>query len=256
MAIDEITVRGFKSIRSVEALKLRPINVLIGANGSGKSNFLDVFSLLRAIRAGRLAPFVARSGGAERLLHYGSGRTDRITMRFGFADDLTYGVRLEPTVSDRLFVEREWLKHDELGQLRLDPEDSDKELAEIVHLLNVHHIARWRTYQFHDTGRRSPMRKTATVTDSRALRGDGANLPAFLRMLRRKHGREYKRIRDVVRMVAPFFRDFVLDPDPYDDGTIRLEWEHTFTDDHFDTSAMSDGTFAFHCLGSAARSAR
>lgn len=253
MAIDEITVRGFKSIRSVEAVKLRPINLLIGANGSGKSNFLETFSLLRAIRGARLRPFVARSGGAERLLHYGAGRTDRITMRFGFADDLTYGVRLEPTVSDRLYVEREWLKHSEIGRLRLDKDDSDDELAEIVRLLNVYHIARWRRYQFHDTGRRSPMRKTATVTDNRALRGDGANLPAFLRMLRQKHRREYKRIRDVVRMVAPFFRDFVLEPDQYDDGTIRLEWEHTFADDYFDTAAMSDGTLRFVALATLLR---
>ena len=50
-ALDYITVRGFRSIKSIEALKISPINVLIGANGSGKSNFVEVFSLLRVLRA-------------------------------------------------------------------------------------------------------------------------------------------------------------------------------------------------------------
>ena len=71
-ALDNITIRGFKSIKSVERLKLNPINVLIGANGSGKSNFLEAFSLVREVIDGRLRQFVVQSGGAERILHFGS----------------------------------------------------------------------------------------------------------------------------------------------------------------------------------------
>lgn len=52
--LDYITIRGFKSIASIEKLELRPVNVLIGPNGSGKSNFLEAFALLHAIREGRL----------------------------------------------------------------------------------------------------------------------------------------------------------------------------------------------------------
>jgi predicted ATPase len=39
--LDFITVKGFKSISSIEKLALRPINIPIGANGSGKSNFIE-----------------------------------------------------------------------------------------------------------------------------------------------------------------------------------------------------------------------
>ncbi len=53
-ALSAITIKGFRSIGSVEDLAIRPINVLIGANGAGKSNFLGVFKLLQAIRAGGL----------------------------------------------------------------------------------------------------------------------------------------------------------------------------------------------------------
>lgn len=64
--IDYITVKGFKSIASIENLNLRPLNILIGPNGSGKSNFLEVFSLLKAIRYGGLQAYVARESGAVR----------------------------------------------------------------------------------------------------------------------------------------------------------------------------------------------
>ena len=59
-AVEKITIAGFKSIAKAE-VELRPVNVLIGANGSGKSNFMEAFSLLRAIGAGQLPDYVARA---------------------------------------------------------------------------------------------------------------------------------------------------------------------------------------------------
>ena len=47
--LDYITIKGFKSIASIEKMALDPINVIIGPNGSGKSNFVGVFSFLNAI---------------------------------------------------------------------------------------------------------------------------------------------------------------------------------------------------------------
>ena len=47
-AVEKITIQGFKSICDAE-VELRPVNVLIGANRSGKSNFIGAFDLLRAI---------------------------------------------------------------------------------------------------------------------------------------------------------------------------------------------------------------
>ena len=73
-AVDWITIEGFKSIRRITRLPLSPISVLIGPNGSGKSNFIGLFSLLREIRDGRLQQYVAKSGGADRMLHFGSMR--------------------------------------------------------------------------------------------------------------------------------------------------------------------------------------
>ena len=38
-AIRKISIEGFRSIAAIKGLKLHSLNVLIGANGSGKSNF-------------------------------------------------------------------------------------------------------------------------------------------------------------------------------------------------------------------------
>ena len=51
--IDQMTIKGFKSINSIENLKLNPINILIGPNGSGKSNFIGAFSFLSSIVKGQ-----------------------------------------------------------------------------------------------------------------------------------------------------------------------------------------------------------
>lgn len=78
--LDFITVKGFKSIASIEELKLGAINVVIGPNGSGKSNFIGVFSFLHAIRQGHLQEYILTAGGAEKVLHFGSKVTGEILL--------------------------------------------------------------------------------------------------------------------------------------------------------------------------------
>src|SRR6266536_6489786 len=100
-ALDYITVQGFKSIASLEKLPLRPINILIGSNGSGKSNFIGVFAFLHAIREGRMKDYVTAAGGAERLLHFGSKETNEILFDLSFMNGVNqYELTLSPTHDD------------------------------------------------------------------------------------------------------------------------------------------------------------
>src|SRR6266568_3433660 len=102
--LDSITVSRFRSISSVKSPPLRPINVVIGANGSGKSNFVGVFSFLHAIREGRLQEYVRRAGGAEQLLHFGSRTTSLIHLQLSFGDGVNYySLSLVPTDDDTLY---------------------------------------------------------------------------------------------------------------------------------------------------------
>ena len=103
-APDYITIKGFKSIASLENLELRPINIIIGPNGSGKSNFIGAFSLLHAIREGRLQDYVTAAGGAEKLLHFGSKTTKEISFYLSFVGQVNqYELKLSPADDDGLF---------------------------------------------------------------------------------------------------------------------------------------------------------
>ena len=107
--LDYITIKGFKSIASIEKLELRPINVLIGPNGSGKSNFIGAFAFLHAIREGRLQSYVRKAGGAEQLLHFGSKATKEIYLEISFRKGVNkYQIWLRPTDDDSLYPEHEF----------------------------------------------------------------------------------------------------------------------------------------------------
>jgi predicted ATPase len=83
--LKHISIKGFKSIKELD-LDLSPINVLIGANGSGKSNFISFFKLLNRMMQsqGELQLFVAQSGGANSLLFDGAEITSQIESKLEF----------------------------------------------------------------------------------------------------------------------------------------------------------------------------
>ncbi len=252
-ALDYITIKGFKSIASVEKLAIKPINIVIGANGSGKSNFIGVFDFLRAVCDGRLARYVTVAGGAEKVLHFGSKGTTRITLEFSLQNSVQYSIYLRPTTDDGLAPDPETIRNG--GNLTLlSPSESGRE-ANISdpspkgHAERVRKtLHRWRPYHLNDTGSSSPMRKTATVDDNRFLQADGANLPAFLYFLRERHPDSYNLIVRTIQLVAPFFHDFRLAPLQLNPDSIKLEWRHKRSEQYFAAPSLSDGTLRFIAL--------
>ena len=70
-SLDKLTIRGFKSIRELDGLELKNLNILIGANGAGKSNLIAFFQMLKAQADGALKSYITLNGGIEDLLHKG-----------------------------------------------------------------------------------------------------------------------------------------------------------------------------------------
>jgi predicted ATPase len=247
-ALDYITIQGFKSIASIEKLALRPINVVIGANGSGKSNFIGVFDFLHEIRESGLRNYVTEAGGAEKMLHFGSKITRQISVGLSIAG-VPVGWKLRPTASDQLYLDAQ-----EIAGLVRRPDDYpttrsvDEEATWNRYSTLLDRPLEWRIYHFDDTSFSSPMRKTANVDDNRFLRQDGGNLPAFLYLLREKHQASYDLIVRTVQLAAPFFDDFRLDPLLLKPDDIKLEWRHKRSDQYFDASSLSDGTLRFIAL--------
>jgi predicted ATPase len=218
-------------------LKLGPINVLIGANGSGKSNFLDVFRLMQAIGEGGLQNYVGRAGGAERILHFGPRATTEIFIGLWLSQTSEYEVRLLPTEDDDLFIS------DTSASGASTPSNTSPQDANLtaVGQWQRARLGGWRLYHLHDT---ASMRKTVATDDNRFLRPDGSNLPAFLYYLREKHRDSYNSIRRTIQGAAPFFDDFSLEPVRVNPDTIKLEWKHKISDQYFGASSLSDGTLA------------
>ncbi|WDZ72739.1 hypothetical protein PWW31_01960 [Vibrio harveyi] len=109
--IDRLTIQGFKSIRSLDKLQLNNLNVLIGANGVGKSNFVSYFRMLHELVEGRLQVWTSKQGGADRVLSYGVKETQKLhtTIRFGVNG---YSADLEPTTDDNFTFSSEKLYFD------------------------------------------------------------------------------------------------------------------------------------------------
>jgi predicted ATPase len=258
MSLDRIQIAGFKSIREID-LPLRPLNVLIGANGAGKSNLIGAFGLLRQLVDGRLQAAVARGGGAATLLHHGPKHTPEMRLALHFGRN-GYEARLAPAQGGGFFFEDErcWYQGDGHGRpYRVDLGDGHSE----THLpreaqAHPHGIAEhvlvtlrsWRIYHFHDTSQAAPVKQKGKVDDNGALRPDAANLAAFLHRLRVEDEGAYKRIVAAIQQVAPFFEDFQLRADPLAPDSMQLEWREKGSDAYFNGHALSDGTLRFVCL--------
>lgn len=251
--LKHITIRGFKSLKNIEHLELKPLNVLIGANGAGKSNLIEVFRIISIMmKSGGLRGYVG--GTASAYFHGGKKNVSRIEVRLEL-EDYGYDFDLTPTDDDFLLIENETVRdHDGKVVQRYYSGTFDAQLANdsssMVATSLKAAIKDWHIYHFHDTGRLADMRCFHFVDDHESLHEDGGNIAAFLRKLSWKKKDAYERIRQTVQLVFPFFEDFVLQVEG--DDNIRLNWRQKgFRDTIMRPYQLSDGAIRFICLATA-----
>ncbi len=92
------------------------------------------------------------------------------------------------------------------------------------------------------------MRGFVTIDDDDDdyLRFDAANIAPFLYDLKKKEQDVYQQIVDTIRLVAPFFDDFILKPN--ENEKVRLRWKQKGSDYPLKPHHLSDGTLRFICL--------
>ena len=112
-------------------------------------------------------------------------------------------------------------------------------------------ISSWIVYHFHDTSSVSGVRRLGRINDNEALRPNAENLAAFLLRIQQTDPATYLKIREAVRLAAPFFNDFKLRPMPSNPELVQLEWLQRNVDYPFLASQLSDGTMRFICLATA-----
>jgi len=250
--INRIKINGFKSIKSAD-ISFEMLNVLIGANGAGKSNLISLFVLLQQMVEMKLQNYIGKHGGPESLLHFGSKETDSIDVDFYFGDN-GYSFKLTPTQSNQMMFEGEWffwktIEHRNIGSGHLESKWKIGTNTKIdVYVQRIFNNQKWRVYHFHDTSETARLKKTCNINDNIELFTDAGNLAAFLYRLKESAPKSYWEIIKTIQLVAPFFEEFVLMPDRLNPEAIRLEWRNIDSDVIFNPHQLSDGTLRFICL--------
>ncbi|MEZ2742258.1 AAA family ATPase [Paenalcaligenes hominis] len=259
--IDYLTIKGFKSIQNLERLRLGSLNVLIGANGVGKSNFVDYFRMLGEMVEGRLQHWVTQQGGADRILSYGIKETDRIQsfVEFGLNG---YLFELNATVdgafsfaSEKLYFNGPYYgdKWIALGAGHKEAElknyyDSSSKGSEADYCYSS--ILNWKVFHFHDTSETAGVKRWGSVQDNAYLRSDASNLAAYLYHLSLEYPHVLKQIRRTVQLAIPIFDDFVFKPRELktQEQQVNLQWRQKNSDYVLWPSQFSDGSIRFICL--------
>ncbi|MGH9468233.1 MAG: AAA family ATPase [Terriglobales bacterium] len=262
--LKSISVAGFKSIARLENFKLREVNVLIGANGAGKSNFIALFRLLYELTQRNLGVYCAQMGGADSFLFLGRARTPELSVALSFGNN-GYEFTLVPTTDDRFVFKREGVQFDgntnyadEFGTGHSEaklPERKDNPgrwgAAHGPSWYAWNALSSWVMYHFDNTNPEAPVRLHCEINDNDRLRRDASNLAAYLYRLKLTQTAAYEEIRNAIRQAAPFFDDFRLRPDPLNPARIQLEWSQRGSDHPFRAVHLSDGTLRFICLATA-----
>ena len=246
------SIKGYKTIKSIENFEPKPVNILIGPNGAGKSNFISFFKFLSWMlnSDGKLQEYVAYLGGANDILYDGADITKNIdaeislqttsglneykfSLMFAKPDKLVFREEKYRFSDNKKRTNAIWsscgVGHEEA---RL-PEVNNPTSNTILTLLR-----KLVVYQFHNTSDTAPMRLKWSQGDSRWLKQNGENLASFLYRIKTKESAYYSRIVKYIRLVLPFFDDFDL----YDEfGQILLRWKEKGTNKVFNGGQASDG---------------
>jgi len=253
--LSKIKIDGFRSIKHTE-IEFAPLTVLIGANGAGKSNLIDFFRMLNYMQSrGFQDPYLPDRGPASHILHFGPKTTQVIQGEVEFTADRGsnyYRFSLAHVRQDDAFIfTNEEVQfpparpiplgaggHRESGLAELWSKDEPTVLF-IKGLL-----ARCRVFQFHDTSVTSHLRGRPFVEEARYLLADGGNLAAILLRLQEEYPAIYKDIVQTLRLILPWFEDFILEKEgPTARQIVPLRWRMVQRGDYdFVAGQLSDGS--------------
>jgi predicted ATPase len=252
--INRISIKNFKSIQDLN-LQLLPLNILIGANGAGKSNFISFFKCLNSLYFQQLQRYVAEQAGADNILHFGLKNSHNLVGNIEFDNKNIYYFTLKSNNEGNLYFEKEGTRFKAYGVFWDDVPiaDSNKEskLIELkqgrYHYVNSY-MQSFKIFHFHDTSDTAKIKQKSNIDDNSFLRENGQNLAAYLYFLQEKHPKDFKKIEKTIQSIAPFFDRFVLQPDRIREDQIRLEWQEKNSDMYLNAAHLSDGTLRFMVL--------
>lgn len=258
--IEQVIIKNYKSIRDL-GLKLNKINVFIGSNGVGKSNFISFFELVNKLYNQRLGSYTLEKGGIDNILYFGRKHSKNLYGLLDFDNNNAFFFNIIPSQSNKGFIDYSGDYFNSHKVPNKDYEDWNKKYWDrSVEESELKENLQWRAeylktqlnsfivYHFHDTSNTSPMKQFCNIADNKILKTNGSNLAAYLYFIKLKHPKVFNKIEAVISSIAPYFERFDLKPDRNNEQQIKLEWVEKGSDMYMDGHSFSDGTLRFIAL--------
>ena len=287
MGIKSVEIQNFKSIKNSGKIELGNINVLVGANGSGKSNFIEFFNFLKNIAYEKLFGYTRQNkslekDGVDNILHFGKKKSNHLSGKISFyCDNDSYcvgntvlennGIKEDIYIFDLLLdKDNKFVFNREEGfcikkdgssnnyqidfnmksgtETSLRTESNDYN-NEKRNKYILAYINLLKIYHFNDTSITSNMKSSSIINKNQLfLKEDGSDIASFVYNFSKEYPKDFKRLEYVIKSVAPFFEKFYLIPE---EDEIYLRWmENDENSTIFPIGCLSDGTLRFICLAS------
>ncbi|MBC7971518.1 MAG: AAA family ATPase [Verrucomicrobia bacterium] len=272
---ENISIRGFRRLRQVD-LGMRDLVVMIGANGAGKTSFLDVLSVLAASANGNLPKTLQSKGGLNQILTRGKAYELEIAVSMKVPDrrPLKYNLTLspkgvsyeisketltqqnDPTAPEPFkYIESYGLDIRYFSQLerKLLPPDWEHDhletsLSQVPKMYREPEslrkaLASCTYYGALDVSENSPIRLPQAMRPAKLPGASGEDLVSCLYDLRETDRDRFEMVKDVISIAFPDFER--LNFPPVAAGTISMTW----TDKNFSqpiyVHELSEGTLRF-----------
>lgn len=273
--INRIKIGGFRRLREID-LPVRPFMVLIGANGVGKTSFLDAFSLLSASASGNLNSMLSQLGGIANLLTRGkseelsflvdmevpghkpleyelylslkgpgysiskeilSQQWESYSQPFKHIDSSDVDIRYYEIVGNRL-VRPDWEHNPLETSLSQVPKmfRQPEELRRILATTTHYHVL--------DVGPRAPVKLPQPMKPATLPGAGGEDLVPYLYYLREGDKDRFDAILDSLRTAFPDFEE--LNFPPVAAGVLAMTWkDKKFPTKPIFLNEFSEGTLRF-----------
>lgn len=257
--IKSITVKGLKSIKKLESFELRKINVLIGANGAGKSNFIEAFNLIGRTIRHNLRHYEYNYSNSAGLFFGGPELTPEIELKI-HCDEWNHSSKLELSQDSNIMAIEEKFAVGALpNNIDFERQGEDGHGANInppignqSKTLTRRELVNqtWRHYELPARTKHPAVRRRSDIRYDDELSPDFRNLAPFLLGMKDNHPSNYRFFLEMVQMMLPVFDDFLFKFKRHGDGgiTTDLAWRHKKFDFPMQHYHLSDGALRFIAL--------
>ncbi len=272
---ESISIKGFRRLQNID-LEMRNLIVMIGANGSGKTSFLDVFSVLASSAKGDLHHTLELKGGLNEILTRGKAQDLEIAISMKVPENpslkysltlspkgLSYEIRKENLTQHTKSREREpfkYIKSDGLDIQYFSKENRkllrpnwehnpvETSLSQVPKMYQEPEslrksLASCTYYGALDVSEKSPIRLPQTMRPAKLPGARGENLVSCLYDLRESDRDRFEMVENIISAAFPDFER--LNFPPVAAGTLSMTWTDRNFSQPIYVHELSEGTLRF-----------